>query len=126
MPLFDKASLAKYVENNPPPAPEKKKGIGWGTRSAIYGGAGADALSTIEALKHSGLSEGNPLYGKNPSPARVVVTKGLQALGQDLLLQKLADAGHDKWAKGLGIGFGALGIGNAVNNMIQIKKAKGK
>lgn len=118
MPKFDKASLAKYTADLP--AEPEKKSLGKAARSALYGGAAADAISTIMALKDSSNKEGNPLYGDHPSAMKIGLTKGLAALGSDFVLSKLANK-HDKLAKGMAYGLGALQGGIAIHNSRQGK-----
>lgn len=120
--LFSPGALSSYV-SNATPIEEKKKSLGTPTRAAIYGGNAVDAISTIMALKSGAGQEGNPLYGKDPSMGRIALTKGLAALGEDFILSKLASNGHDKLAKGIGLGLGALNGGVAISNF---SKGRGK
>lgn len=86
----------------------------------LLGGNGADAASTIYALRHDGVKEANPVYGSHPSAAKVMAIKGLGTAAQWAVLKMLAKQ-HPKLAngiaKGIGIGTGAV----AANNIRQVK-----
>jgi hypothetical protein len=79
------------------------------------GGQAADVLSTLAALHRSGAQEGNPVYGHNPSQARVIATKAAMAVPTGLLLDKMYNA-HPLVAMLAALGIGGVGMGLAAHN----------
>lgn len=86
--------------------------------AAMGAGQAADALSTISALKRSGTAEGNPIYGKHPSAARILGTKAAIAAPVGYLLDRAYDK-HPKLAAGASLAFGGLGLALAAHNSKQ-------
>lgn len=79
------------------------------------GGQLADALSTKAALDRGGTQEANPLYGSDPSLARVLGTKAAIMAPTGYALDKLYNQ-HPKLALALALGLGGLGMGLAAHN----------
>lgn len=87
--------------------------VGW---PALAIGGVADGLSTHQGLKNPNLQETNPLFGKNPSGAKIGAIKGVTGAVQALALDRLAK-NKPKLAKGIAIGIGTLQAAIAANNM---------
>lgn len=93
-PRFDRAALIRYVATAQPEREEEAptpKRLTMKSLLAVLGGNTGDALSTIYAVKH-GAQEGNPIYGRTPSTAKILAVKGAGTLGQLLALSQLAKA----------------------------------
>jgi hypothetical protein len=76
-------------------------------------GQAADLVTTVQALNR-GAVEANPLYGKQPSTAKLVAAK-LPMVGLGYLLHRIAPR-NPKLAKGLAYAIGGVGVGLAVSN----------
>lgn len=122
--MFDQAALQQAILNTPQaqqqqaqPAPTQS-GVGIGPYAALLAGQGADAAST--AYNYSrGYRESNPLYGQDPSLARILATKGIETGLLGLLMHQLGAHGHPGAAKAVGyIG----GIGGAVPAAINLSQ----
>lgn len=127
MPIFDPKSLQAAVEaslaNTPPgleaPAPDRPKHVSPWAQFATLAGHGADAASTIYALKQ-GASEANPLYGEHPSAGKVAAVKGGTAALQ-MLMQHFVGKSHPGLANAMGFGTG-IGMGGiAAHNFNAVK-----
>lgn len=118
------AELAKPAPAISAPAPEQRKGVSKWAQLAALTGHGADAASTVYALKQPGMAEANPLYGSaNPSTGRVLGMKaGSAALSY--LMQHLLGKKSPGLANAIGYGTG-IGMGGvAAHNMMQVQKAR--
>lgn len=125
MPLFDQAALTQQLANlsarpvadqsgelpegsTPTSLSELDRGSVWGPAAMTIAGNAADLGSTLWALKHKGVKEGNPIYGQNLG--RIAATKIGATVPQILLEKLLVDRGHPTAAKALGalsLGWGA-------------------
>lgn len=85
----------------------------------LLGGNGVDAGSTIYALQH-GAREVNPIFGSNPSAAKVVALKGAGTAAQWALLKLLAK-NHPKFANWMAKGAGGAMAGVGIHNFTQAK-----
>ena len=124
MPITNPAALEALVAANlresPPsisqPVEAPHKGVSKWAQLATLAGHGADAYSTIEALKNPNAVEANPLYGQHPSAGKILGVKGgtaaLQMLMQHYLGKKSPGA-----ANALGLGTGAILGGVAAHNL---------
>jgi hypothetical protein len=92
---------------------ERGVGVALGFMAA---GQGLDLATTVAALNR-GAVESNPLLGKRPSAAKLVVAK-LPMVGVGWLLTKLAPR-HPKLAKGTAYVIGGVGFGLAIHNSKQ-------
>jgi hypothetical protein len=121
-PLFSPEALQQAIlAADPQQAPAQQQtpspqgGAGWPAYLALAGGQGADALSTAYNF-HRGYHESNPLYGNDPSLARILAAKAGITGGMALLMRQLAERGHPGIAKFLGLLGGASGaIGAGIN-----------
>lgn len=100
-------------------APAPKKGVSKWAQLASLAGHAADAGSTIHAL-NNGATEANPLYGKHPSPGKVLAIKGGSAAFQ-ALLQHVLGKKSPGTANAIGYGTGAALGGVAINNLLKAK-----
>lgn len=82
----------------------------------------ADGLSTVHSISN-GATEMNPIYGKHPSAARVMGTKGAAAALQ-MLIQHVLGKEHPKAANILGYTTGGALGGVALHNLNQANKGK--
>lgn len=125
MPLFDQAALTQQLANlsarpvaeqagalpegaPPPSLAALDRGSVWGPAAMTVAGNAADLGSTLWALKHEGVKEGNPIYGQNLG--RIAATKIAATIPQILIEKMLVDRGHPTAAKALGalsLGWGA-------------------
>lgn len=111
-------AIARYamlanMENEAPSeqAQEQPKGgVGMAPYLAMLAGQGADAATTAMNYKR-GLTESNPMYGKNPSLGKVMGIKGAEMAGLALLMKLMADKGSPKAAKIIGY---MGGVGGAI------------
>lgn len=103
-----------------PPKPEEGK-LSLFSRSILHGGNISDAGSTIYGINSGKVEEKNSFYGNNPSDIRVLLTKGLASVAEDLLLSKLAKH-HPKLANNLAKITGGFNFGVAANNIYQTRK----
>jgi hypothetical protein len=83
-------------------------------------GQTADVVSTVQALKR-GAHESNPVYGKQPSAAKLTAIKAATMVPTGLLLDKLYTH-HPKIAMGIAAAIGGLGFGVAARNAKQGRK----
>src|SRR5262245_40707531 len=78
---------------------QKEDGPNWMHRIGLpvsVAGDVADTVSTIQALHRGGTSEANPLFGKQPSPAKLIALTAAMKVPIDVLLDRM----HDKSAPG--------------------------
>jgi hypothetical protein len=95
-----------------------QSGVGVGPYAALFAGQGADAASTAYNFSR-GYRESNPLYGQDPSLARILAVKAGMTGGLGLLMHQLAAHGHPGAAKVLGY---VGGIGGAVPAAINLSQ----
>lgn len=116
--LFDPAHLAAYtqsVQPTPPAAPAPHDEAMW-PYLALFGGQGADAVTTLAALSR-GARETNPMGAAGTLASKVAATAFLA-----WLMHKEHEKGNDKAQKLVGTLGGLLGAGPAVWNLSQMAK----
>lgn len=123
MPLFDQEALQRAILNTPQdnpqtPAKPTPDGAGLAPYLALFAGQGADAASTAYNFSR-GYKESNPMYGSDPSLAKILAVKAGMAGGLGLLIHHLASSGHPDVAKILGYIGGVGGAIPAAINMSQ-------
>lgn len=114
---FDRAALERYAEQAP--APPRDGRITVASMLALAAGNGLDAGSTIYALNH-GARETNPVYGDQPSAAKVLAIKGAGTLAQYLILRALAKR-HPKAANLTAKIIGGMTAGVGVKNLREVR-----
>lgn len=116
-----RAALLQQLDGPSAPASESAQGpqpgIGPWPYAALVGGQGADALTTMVALRQPGFREGNPLGAKGALLGKAALTP-LMALA----MKRLAAGGHPTAAKVLGYGVGAAGAVPAALNVRTMRK----
>jgi hypothetical protein len=124
MPVFTPELIARHaatVTQPTPDPPDKPSHAGLHAALGVMGGGAlADALTTIAALKREGTHEANPIYGKDPSAARILATKAATTIPSALLLDKLGDK-HKVAAMLIALGIGGASFGIAAKNAQQGK-----
>lgn len=83
--------------------------------AAMGGGQVADAMSTRKAIREGRGAEGNPIYGSDPSMARLLATKAAIAAPVGYALDKAYDK-HPKLSMALAGLATAAGFGLAAHN----------
>lgn len=124
-----KAAVIRALEDGmtpevsqPPASPAKRSHTPMHLALGVMGGGQvADAMTTASALKRAGTQESNPLYGTDPSMARVLGTKAAIMGPLGWLLDKSYDK-HPKAALIAALATGGLGMGLAARNAKQGKK----
>lgn len=124
------ASLAayadpRYLSRNPQTPDPGAFGPNWMHRlglPVLAAGQGMDTATTLAALQHPALQEGNPLYGADPSAGRVIGMKLATMAPLALLLDKAyahapAGSARRKMALAAAIATGALGAFAGAHNM---------
>lgn len=114
----------RYLSVIPPAAATPPPGPNWMHREGLpvlAAGQAADAATTIVGLR-AGASETNPIYGRQPSTARIAGTKAATMVPLGLLLNywyRIAPPGsrQRKIALALANGLGGVGAGAATHNL---------
>lgn len=118
-PRFDLASIRRYVEAMPPEraqsAPKSDDRLTLASILALAAGNGADVASTVYALNR-GAQEANPVYGTQPSAAKLLAIKGAGTAAQWLVLHKMAKS-HPKIANAVAKVVGGANGALAVHNL---------
>lgn len=89
--------------------------------ASILGGQGADAATTMKAMRNPNLREGNSfLYGSHPSDARIVATKGLIGGGLGAILDKTAKTNK----RGANMGAALVGMSGLIPSILNLRMMK--
>lgn len=106
---------AQAPSATPSPNPQGQQGVGMAPYAALFGGQGADALSTIMALRNPAFKEANPM-----GEGGTLAAKAGSTLAFALLMHYLAGKGHPGAAKAIGYIGGASGAIPAALNFSKI------
>lgn len=107
--------LADEQDAHAGPPPKKKQGLSRLSVAALAGAHAADGLSTIYALTKDHVREANPLFGEQPSAAKVLAIKGAGTAAQWWMLKQMAKSKPklaNAMAKGIAAGLGVVALSN--------------